>query len=397
MRRFSAFIILILGSLLIQACTKTKAEVKTQSAPQRIEVKTAPVEFRRIDRAISVTGSLVADETVSLSSEVAGRVLSLYFDFGQSVKKGQVVAQLDATEYRFQLDRSRAALAQAKAQLGLDPGSEASPSDTPAMRQARAQMEDAKFKYESAAKLVKTGDISAERFTELEKAWRAREAAFEATQNEMRTVWANIAGLKADVELVQKRINDCSIRAPFDGAVAEKLVSPGQYTKENTALLTLVKTTPLRLRAELPEAASDQVRAGSTLMFTTDAAPGVTFRATVRQLNPSLDPKSRMLMVEARMEGGDSRLRPGMFVQVRLVTETGAQVTVVPEQAVYSLAGLTKIFVVREGTAHEVKLGSPPKMDGFVEVPSDKLKPGDVVAISNLPMLIDGASVGTRS
>ncbi len=396
MRRFSGPILLVLGALLTQACTRTKAEVKAQRAPAAIEVKTAPVEFRRVDRAISVTGSLVADESVSLSSEVAGRVRTLYFDFGQSVKKGQVVAQLDTTEYRFQLDRSRAALAQARAQLGLDPGSEASPADTPGMKQARAQMEDAKFKYESAAKLVKTGDISAERFTELEKAWHAREAAFEATQNEMRTVWANIAGLKADVEIAQKRIDDCSVRAPFDGAVAEKLVSPGQYTKENTALVTLVKTTPLRLRAELPEAASDRVKPGSSLIFTTDAAPGLTFKATVRQLNPTLDAKSRMLMVEARMEGSDARLRPGMFVQVKLVTEPGAQVTVVPEQAVYSLAGLTKIFVVRDGKAHEIRLGAPTRTDGFVEVPGGGLKPGDKVAITNLPMLIDGAAVGAR-
>ncbi len=388
---------LALCALLIQACTKKVAEVKEQPAPAVIEVKTAPVEFHRVDRSISVTGSLVADESVSLSSEVAGRVQSLFFDFGQSVKKGQVVAQLDATEYRFQLDRSRAALAQARAQLGIDPGSEASPTETPGMKQARAQMEDAKFKYESAAKLVKTGDISAERFTEVEKAWHAREAAFEATQNEMHTVWANIAGLKADVEIAQKRINDCSIRAPFDGAVAEKLVSPGQYTKENTALVTLVKTTPLRLRAELPEGVSDQVKTGSTLIFTTDAAPGVTFKATVRQLDPTLDAKSRMLTVEARMEGGDARLRPGMFVQVKLVTEPGAPVTVVPEQAVYSLAGLTKIFVVRDGKAHEIRLGAPNKTGGFVEVPGDTLKPGDRVAITNLPMLIEGAAVGVRS
>lgn len=397
MRRLSGLIVVIGGVVLVQSCTKAKVEAKAQDAPAVIEVKTAPVEFRRTDRAISVTGSLVADESVSLSSEVAGRVQTIYFDFGQSVKKGQVVAQLDATEYRFQLERSRAALSQAKAQLGLDPTSEGSPSDTPAMRQAKAQMEDARFKYESAAKLVKTGDISSERFTELEKAWRAREAAFEATQNEMRTIWANIGGLKADVELVQKRINDCSVRAPFDGAVSEKLVSPGQYTKENTALVTLVKTTPLRLRAELPEAVSDLVKTGSALVFTTDAAPGVTFKATVSQMNPALDPKSRMLMVEARMQRSDTRLRPGMFVQVKLVTEQGAPVTVVPAQAVYSLAGLTKIFVVRDGKAHEIRLGAPAQVDGFVEVPGDRLKPGDKVAVSNLPMLIDGAAVGARS
>ncbi len=399
MRRF-AVSVLLSGSLFMGACSqKPKAETVSQTAaPAAVAVRTAAVESRKVDRSISVTGSLLADESVALSSEVAGRVEAIYVDFGQSVKRGQVVAQLDSTEYRLQLDRAKAALGQARAQLSLDPNSDAAPTDTPAIRQARAQMEDARFKYESAAKLVKTGDISQERFTELEKSLHAREAALEASLDMMRTQWANIAGLKADVGLQQKRINDCSLKAPFDGVVSEKNISPGQYTKDNTTILTLVKTNPLRLRAELPEAVSGLVKPGSTLVFSTDAAPGVVFKATVHELNPSLDAKSRSLMVEARIDGSDARLRPGMFVQVRLVTQIGTEVTVVPEQALFTLAGLTKVFVVRDGKAREVRLISPNKMAGWIEVPTDQIRPGETVAISNLSMLIDGTQVSaTRS
>jgi RND family efflux transporter MFP subunit len=399
MRRYAVSAIL-LGSLFLGACSqKPKADSAPQkAAPAAVVVKTAAVESRKVDRSISVTGSLLADESVALSSEVAGRVEAIYVDFGQPVKKGQVVAQLDSTEYRLQLDRAKAALGQARAQLGLDPNSDAAPTDTPAIRQARAQTEDAKFKYESAAQLVKTGDISQERFTELEKALHAREAAQEASLDMMRTQWANIAGLKAEVGLQQKRINDCSLKAPFDAVVSEKNLSPGQYTKENTTILTLVKTNPLRLRAELPETVSGLVKPGSTLVFSTDAAPDIVFKATVRELNPSLDPKSRSLMVEARIDGSDARLRPGMFVQVRLVTQIGTEVTVVPEQALFTLAGLTKVFVVRDGKAHEVRLISPNKMDGWIEVPTDQIRPGETVAVSNLSMLIDGTQVSaTRS
>jgi RND family efflux transporter MFP subunit len=386
---------LLLGSLFVGACSQ-KPKPDSQplaAAPIAIAVKTAAVESRKVDRSISVTGSLLADESVALSSEVAGRIEAIYVDFGQTVKKGQVVAQLDSTEYRLQWERSKAALAQARAQLGLDPNADGAPTDTAAIRQARAQMEDARFKYESAAKLVKTGDISQERFTELEKALHAREAAQEASLDMMRTQWANIAGLKAEVGLQQKRINDCSLKAPFDAVVSEKNLSAGQYTKENTTILTLVKTNPLRLRADLPETVSGLVKPGSTLVFSTDAAPGIVFKATVRELNPSLDPKSRSLMVEARIDGSDARLRPGMFVEVRLVTQSGADVTVVPEQALFTLAGLTKVFVVRDGKAHEVRLISPNKMEGWIEVPTDLIRPGETVAVSNLSMLIDGAQV----
>ncbi|MGA7414573.1 MAG: efflux RND transporter periplasmic adaptor subunit [Bryobacteraceae bacterium] len=394
MRRVSLPVVFFACLFLFGCSQKQKSDTQPQpAAPAVIAVRTAPVESRKVDRSISVTGSLLADESVALSSEVAGRVEAIYVDFGQPVKKGQVVAQLDSTEYRLQLERSKAALAQARAQLGLDPNSDGAPTDTAAIRQARAQMEDARFKYESAAKLVKTGDISQERFTELEKALHAREAALEASLDMMRTQWANIAGLKAEVGLQQKRINDCSLKAPFDAVVSEKNVSPGQYTKENTTILTLVKTNPLRLRAELPEAVSGLVKPGSTLVFSTDAAPGITFKATVRELNPSLDPKSRSLMVEARIDGSDARLRPGMFVGVRLVTQVGTEVTVVPEQALFTLAGLTKVFVVRDGKAREVRLTSPNKMDGWIEVPTDLIRPGETVAVSNLSMLIDGTPV----
>ena len=111
-------------------------------------------------------------------------------------------------------------------------------------------------KFENASRLVKTGDISQERFTEIEKVYQARQAALDAARDEARTLIANVQALKAEVKLAQKRLNDATVRAPFDGSVKEKLVSPGEYLKENTPILTLVKTNPLRLRVDLPESAA---------------------------------------------------------------------------------------------------------------------------------------------
>ena len=118
------------------------------------------------------------------------------------------------------LDRSRAALAQALARLGLDASQEnIKPETTPSIRQALAQMEDAKSKFENASRLVKTGDISQERFTEIEKAYQSRQAALDASRDEVRTLIANVQALKAEVKLAQKRLNDATVRAPFDGSV----------------------------------------------------------------------------------------------------------------------------------------------------------------------------------
>lgn len=389
--------LLLLLILALAGCSSAPKQDKVQAASKTVApmaVETAAVETRRVERSILVTGSLLPDETVAVSSEVAGRVSKILVDFGQSVRQGDVVAELDKREYQLQVERARASLQQALARLGLEPGQEdRAPTSTPAMRQATAQLEDAKFKFESAAKLVATGDISRDRYNELEKNFRAREAALEAMRDEMRTQWASVQALRAEVKLAEKRFNDATMRAPFDGAVAAKLVSPGQYIKENTPVVSLVKTFPLRLRLEVPEKAAGAVRAGTGLDFVTDAIPGETFRATVRELNPTLDARSRSLTAEARIVSGGAKLRPGMFAQVRLVVERDTEIVVAPKAAIYNVAGLYKMFVIRDGKAVECRVPPGQTVGDFVEAPADLVKPGEQVAVSGLARLVDGAPV----
>lgn len=278
--------------------------------------------------------------------------------------------------------------------MGLDPKQEgAEPETTPAMRQAWNQMEDARSKYENAAKLVKTGDISQERFVEMEKMYRAREAAFEATQDEKRTQLAQLRSLRADVKLAEKRLRDATVYAPFDGSISEKHATVGQYLKENVPIVTLVKTYPMRLRVEIPESAVAQVKAGGTLNFVTDAVPGATFQAVVRELNPSLDSRSRTLTAEARLTSSDPRLRPGVFVQVKLITEKAVAVVAVPKSAIFTVAGLNKIFTIEGDKAVEHRIEEILGSNGWVEVPEGKIKAGAAVAISNVALLSNGAQV----
>jgi RND family efflux transporter MFP subunit len=391
-------VVALLSAALIAGCGKrSQMEVEAASkakAADPVAIRTATAESRTLGRSVSVTGSLQPDETVSVSSEVAGRLAAVRFDFGQSVRKGDIIAELDKREFNIQYERSRASLAQALARIGLDPKQEdVTPEATPAIRQASAQMEDSRFKYESAARLVKTGDVSQERFIEMEKAFHAREAAYEAARDDLRTQLASIQALRADVRLAEKRLTDSTVRAPFDGQVAARLVSAGQYLRENTPIVTLVKSRPLRLRVEIPESAATEVRTGTTLTFTTDAAAGVEFRARVTELNPTLDPRSRSLTAEARLTDPDPSLRPGMFVQVQLSLSHDTTAVVVPKDALYQLAGLTKVFTVRDGRAVQNKIVPGRELDGWIEVASGDIHAGDQVAVSKLPVLIDGLAV----
>ena len=167
----------------------------------------------------------------------------------------------------------------------------------------------------------------------------------------------------------------------------------GQYVKDNVAILRLIKVNPMRLRLEVPESAANTVKVGTPLRFSTDAAPGATFEAVVRELNPSLDSRNRTLTAEARLVKADPRLRPGMFVQVNLTTDRAARIVTVPRQAIYSVAGLTKVCKIENGVARRVTVTPGLAENDWVEVPGDALKDGDRVAISELATLTDGAKV----
>jgi hypothetical protein len=147
------------------------------------------------------------------------------------------------------------------------------------------------------------------------------------------------------------------------------------------------------LRVEVPESAVAQVKMGTTLSFTTDAVPGTEFRAVVREMNPSLDSRARSLTSEARLLTQDSRLKPGSFVQVKLVTDANYPVVAVPRSAVYTIAGLNKFFTVENGKAKEHRIPEILGQNGWVEMPAGTIPAGAVVAVSNVPLLTDGAPV----
>ena len=110
-------------------------------------------------------------------------------------------------------------------------------------------------------------------------------------------------------------------------------------------------------------------------------------------MNPALDARSRSLTVEARLTENDARLRPGMFVQVRLITQPNASIIVVPRRAIYTVAGLSKVFVIRDGRAIEQRVPPGRDLDGFVEVPQGTVQAGELVAVSNVMQLVNGAAV----
>ena len=168
--------------------------------PKAISIRVAAVETRGVTKVVDVTGALAPDDTINIVSEVAGRIANIRFDFGQSVRKGDTIAEIDRQEFQIQVDRARAALAQALARVGLNADQESeNPTTTPLIRQARAQLEDAKSKHESAKKLFESGDVARERFIETEKLLNSRQASLDSAMDDLRTSMASVQALRAEI------------------------------------------------------------------------------------------------------------------------------------------------------------------------------------------------------
>jgi multidrug efflux pump subunit AcrA (membrane-fusion protein) len=233
--------------------------VDTSAVPLAVKVGSRNSAGRK---TISVTGSLLPDETVTVSNEVAGRVARIHIDFGQQVRQGDIVAERQAgasASTRLHPGIAGASACSHRSEPGQDT---AVPETTPAIRQAQAQLEDARTRYESSAKLVKTGDIAGDRFVEVESPAGQRSRP-DAARHELQTALASIRC--APRSSWRRKAADATIRAPFSGQVSERIASTRQYLRENTPIITLVKTNPLRLRVDIPESAAAAVRLGTAL------------------------------------------------------------------------------------------------------------------------------------
>jgi membrane fusion protein (multidrug efflux system) len=181
----------------------------------------------------------------------------------------------------------------------------------------------------------------------------------------------------------------------MSGLVKERLVAEGVYLKANSPVVTLVQTSPLKLRVEVPETAIPSVRVGRPVQFTVDSLPDKTFEGRIARLAPSVNQQSRTLKLEATVENANGALKPGLFARVTILTGKTEKALVAPPEAMFAFAGLEKLFVIENGKVSERIVRSGARGQNYVEI-LEGVKDGDVVATSNLGTLQQGREVTAR-
>jgi membrane fusion protein, multidrug efflux system len=388
--------VIVASSAFAAACDRsTSAAVAADAAPQAVVV--AKVESHELRRSIDVVGTLAADEEVTVSSEVEGRVVRIAADLGDRVRAGQALVVLDPEKLQYRLDQQRAALGRAMARYGVADLSQALPAieRTPDVQKAAAELEQANQAFRRASELNQQKLLAQQEMDDADANMKAKKAAYESALQGARNLRADIDAERANLKLAEAAFRDGTIRAPFDAYVQKRLVSLGGFVKTQTAVMSLVKIDPLKLTAEVPEKMAPWVKVGQSLTLEVEAMPGTPITGQIARLSPAVNPQTRAFPLEGRVPNPGGNLKPGGFARVHIVTDLVEHVLTVPASALQYRYGVNRVFVVKGDRlrATEIKIGD--RVGERVEVVGG-VAAGEPIAATDVEKLADGTRITSQ-
>jgi multidrug resistance efflux pump len=221
-----------------------------------IPVQTTSLQRLTVTRQVDLQGTLLSPDQARVSSEVAGIVRDVPVQLGSEVRAGDVLARLEPRELQLALERAESALRQVEAQLGIDRAQDKQPpadDQIASARQATANRDDARNTFQRAEQLSKRGLMSKVDYDAADTRLKVADANYQAALENARSLKAQLQDRGAAFELAQKKVADAVVRAPVAGSVAERLVQPGEYIRENTPVALIVQMNPLKLKTAIQE------------------------------------------------------------------------------------------------------------------------------------------------
>jgi membrane fusion protein (multidrug efflux system) len=304
-------------------------------------VEAVTVTSTTLHDSISAVGSLLANESIVLRPEISGVVAAIHFSEGQAVKQHALLLTLDQAEAK-----ARAAESDAQAQV-------------------------TRLSFERAGEIFKNKLISRQQHDEAEAQYLAAKA-------------------RAAVE--QERLNKTSLRAPFDGVVGLRLVSPGEFVQPGQALVEIVDQHILKLEFRIPEIYLSRLHNGLLIQVSTDAYPNQLFDGEVYAIAPNVNVANRSIAVRARVKNPDALLRAGLFAQVTLQLAQRDKAVLIPEEALWPIGDQQNVYKVVEGKAMLAPIKIGLRQNGQVEI-TEGLLTGEQIIVAGQMKIQPGMPV----
>lgn len=417
------------------ANSATAANANNQ--PAVVDVTTTQAVIKPIPTYIEATGNLASDAQTDVAPAVSGKIAQVNFDIGTYVNQGDVLVRLDERDASIRLDQAKAqveqqrkavgqaeanvdqaiaSLRQTQARLGVGDGEIFQIKDFSQVKSITAQLELAEKELRRAERLLETGDVARTIYDQRKsqrdsllgqldearsnaavaiKAIGTAQSAVDTARAAAASARSAIATLETQVAAAQKAVTDTVIRAPISGYISEKVADVGEYISPNTPnskVATIVRTSTLRLRIDVPEAAVGKIATGQGISLQTSAYPDRSFAGTIARISPSVNTTARTLVVEAEVQNSEGLLKPGQFATVRVTQSKPEPAVMIPVKAVKTVGDTNSVFVIKDGAAREqfVQLGL--LENDMIQVKNGIVE-GDLVAVGNLGALNDGVLV----
>jgi len=323
---------------------KANKELEQTAAPQggggKLSVDALIIRPAPLDSKLNVTGSVLPNESLELRSEVSGKITSISFREGKSVRKGDLLIQTNDDEIAAQLEKQK---------------------------YNRKLNEDNEFRQR---KLLEKDAISQEEY--------------DNALNRLNTT-------EADIRLLETQLDKTRIRAPFDGVIGLRFVSEGAYISPSTSIATLYNISPAKIEFAVPGRYSTQVTPGKKIRFTIESDQKV-YEGDVYAIEPRIDPETRTLKIRAQADNKSGILLPGQFVKVELILESMSNALLVPTEAVIPEQAGKKVFILEGGKAKEVFIETGIRTASSLEVVSG-LKANDTLLTTGILQLKPGMAV----
>lgn len=345
--------VLVVSLSLLAGCKSAAATPEPTHHQAPVEVATEAASPIHAPRTLRLTGTLRGARETNLAANVAGRVLSIGVQRGDSIAKNATIAQVDVRSASLTLAEAKLAVQNSKLQGTIN------------------DSECARYEQLRAAGVVP--DIEYDKITAKCKADPLNIKAAEARQN-----------------IAAKNVGDGVVRAPFAGVVTERFVEVGEYLQASSRVIAIAEVEELKLELSLPEQNFPDVKVGAEVHFRVGAYPAEQFTGTVVRISGAVR-ETRDVLVEALVKNPDRRLLPGMFAEVELSIGHEALPSV-PKSAAFAANGKTNVFVVKAGRLEQRVLHPAPAVGDRIPVRRG-VELGEQVVVAYAPELENGQPV----
>ena len=333
--------------LLLAGCQRKPEVAADQPVPVRLQLP------RHVQQPVSVavSGSVEGNITALTAFQVGGRVAHVYVEEGQRVAKGQLLADLDSTDYR---NGFNAAVGEAEAAGAVNAKAKAGLRQQE-LEQARIDFDRWQDEYNRMKYLYEHKSLPANDFTKIEAGFNAARERYDMAKSGTRVEDKQAAAAQhvaatAQMAEAKKRLADCQLRAPIAGFIGMRQIEVGNTVAPGMPVLSVVDLDPVKVRVGIPESQVGKVREGDRAEVSIPSLNGQQFEGRVEAIAAASDPASRTYVSKIVVPNPSHVLRAGMVSEARLFGGAQENVITLPGSAIVRDArGVSQVFVVTPG------------------------------------------------